>query len=153
MQKINKILSYIGIATAGFSAFKLFQIFNKEESKSNFIGSKDKKIVFTLKNNSDTVQTEYLFDSRSGQDNSNVSVIGNLGMFNRELSNNPKIIKKIEFRNIDSNFSGAEGAKITPKPTSSEEPKPTESIKTEASPKGFPRKPVLTSFETPTTPV
>ena len=54
-----------------------------------------------------------MFDALRGQDNPNVSVSGNLEFFNRELTNIPKNVKKIEFR-AKSNFSGIDGEEEKP---------------------------------------
>jgi len=112
-KKIYNGLALVSAVTFGFSLVKLYNLFNPKkestnESTSDFSG--EKTIVFTLTNNTDKKQVEYLFDSRSGKDNSNVGISGNIKMFNEELSNQPKVVKKIEFRNMNSSgFSSSSG--------------------------------------------
>ena len=115
---INTVLTLVGFAAVGFAAaqgirYFLFkkQLKKEEEETSSFSGSKNLKIItFKLKNNTNQAQVEYLFDGFGGKDNPNVSVSGNLDDFNRELTNIPKIVKKIEFRS-NQNFSGINGEK------------------------------------------
>lgn len=116
MDKSQKILfdalglvSLVGFAYAGYQIYKLVSD-KKSEQKSSFIGGNKKTIRFVLTNNTGQTQTEYLFDSRSGQNNPNVSISPNMDIFNRELSNSPKKVSKIEFRNIGSGFSGIDAA-------------------------------------------
>jgi len=103
------IVSLVGFAYAGYQIYKLVSD-KKSERKSSFIGGNKKTIRFVLTNNTGQTQTEYLFDSRSGQNNPNVSISPNMDIFNRELSNSPKKVSKIEFRNIGSGFSGIDAA-------------------------------------------
>lgn len=119
MNKSQKILfdalglmSVVGFGYAGWQIFKLLSDKKKAEIKSNFIGSNKKTIVFTLTNNTNQTQTEYLFDSRSGQNNPNVGITPNMDLFNAELSSDPKKVSKIEFRNINSGFSGIDAVPI-----------------------------------------
>ena len=121
MKITNSILTLLGIASMSFGGYKLIRLakFNKEkkekeeDEKSNFSGDKKlKTITFKLKNNTNNVQVEYLFDALGGQDNPQVSVSSNLQFFNREIKNIPKIVKKIEFR-AKSNFSGVDGEETT----------------------------------------
>lgn len=112
----NTLLTLLGVASFSFCGFQLIRLANfnnqkkEEEEKSDFSGSDKnlKTITFKLKNNTDSTQVEYLFDAIRGQDNPDVSVSGNLQFFNRELTNIPKKVKKIEFRG-KSNFSGIDG--------------------------------------------
>lgn len=120
MKITNSILTLLGIASISFGGYQLIKLakFNRdkksEDEKSNFSGTKNlKTITFKLKNNTDNTQVEYLFDALRGQDNPNVSVSGNLEFFNRELTNIPKNVKKIEFR-AKSNFSGIDGEEEKP---------------------------------------
>lgn len=113
---INTVLTLVGFAAVGFAAtqgiryfFFKKQLKKEEEETSSFSGSKNlKTITFKLKNNTNQAQVEYLFDGFGGKDNPNVSVSGNLDDFNRELTNIPKIVKKIEFRS-NQKFSGIDG--------------------------------------------
>lgn len=110
--KISKetynILSLASLGVFIYAIGKL--LFNGKtspEQKSNFNGADTQKIVFTLTNNTSEKQTQYLFDSLSGQTNNAVGVTSNLSFFNRELSNKPKVVSKIEFINIgSSSFNG-----------------------------------------------
>lgn len=118
---INTVLTLVGFAAVGFAAtqgiryfFFKKQLKKEEEETSSFSGSKNlKTITFKLKNNTNQAQVEYLFDGFGGKDNPNVSVSGNLDDFNRELTNIPKIVKKIEFRAKQS-FSGIDGEEVKP---------------------------------------
>jgi hypothetical protein len=111
MGKDNKILyNLLGLAslvTFGYASYELFKLYKKGKQGADEKSSADglKTITFTLTNNTSQNQTEYMFDSRSGKDNSNVGVSPSMGFFNRELSNKPKKLMKIEFRNVSSNFS------------------------------------------------
>jgi len=109
MEKNNKILHHllglVSLGTFGYASYKLFQLYKKDknnkkgEQKSSADGLKT--TTFTLTNNTSQNQTQYLFDSRSGQNNSNVGILPSMGFFDRELSNKPKKLMKIEFRKID----------------------------------------------------
>lgn len=117
------IVSLVGFAFAGYQIYKLVSD-KKSEQKSSFLGKK-KTIRFVLTNNTNQNQTEYLFDSRSGQNNPNVGISPNMEVFNRELSNSPKKVLKIEFRNVGSSgFSMVEGAVEPPKPNAPVIPAP-----------------------------
>lgn len=72
---------------------------SKKEKKSSFIGSPfGKRVMFTLKNNTDSNQVVPLFNSYSNIQNPNVSISPSIAEFNRTLLNEPKIIKTIEIR-------------------------------------------------------
>jgi len=111
----NSLLTLLGIAGLTFGAFNLIRLNNlilknkkkEEEAKSNFSGGDKnlKTITFKLTNNTNNTQVEYLFDSVRGKDNPEVNVSSNLEFFNIELTNVPKVVKKIEFRGKN-NFSG-----------------------------------------------
>ena len=116
MSKSQKILfDIMGLASVvglGFASYQIYKLLKKPKSEggsSSFMGNGKKQIVFTLTNNTNQMQTVYLFDSRSGQNNPNVGVTSNLALFNAELSNDPKSVSKIEFRDIgSSSFSNVE---------------------------------------------
>ncbi len=95
------VASVVGLFFAAWQIGKLVKEYSKPQKKSNFSGDNElKTIEFTITNNTNQTQVEYLFDSRSRQDNPNVTVDGNLQEFNQELSNTPKLVKKIQFRSI-----------------------------------------------------
>lgn len=118
---INTVLTLVGFAAVGFAAAQGIRYFlvkkelkKEEEETSSFSGDKNlKTITFKLKNDTNQMQTEYLFDGFGGKDNPNVTVSGNLAEFNNELTNIPKIVKKIEFRAKQS-FSGIDGEEVKP---------------------------------------
>lgn len=132
--KNYKILSYLSLGLGFFSLYKLWKTTKTTtEQTSSFLGDGEQKIVFTLTNNTNQNQVQYLFDSYSEQNNPNVGVVGKLKFFNRELLNNPKKVSRIEFRALNnSGFSGADGdgiitpvpPAIVPVPISPERPMP-----------------------------
>lgn len=116
-KSIYNTLSLVSLAVLGYSGWKLFKLFKNGnvEQQSNFGGENYKQIVFTLTNNTNQNQVQYLFDSYSNQNNPNVGVVGNLSFFNRELLNKPKKLYRVEFRNIGlSNFSNFTPTPSTP---------------------------------------
>lgn len=69
------------------------------EPKSNFIGSPfGKRVMFTLKNNTNQMQVVPLFNSYSNIQNPNVGINPSIAEFNRTLLNDPKKITAIEVR-------------------------------------------------------
>lgn len=138
--KNYKILSYISLGLGVFSLYKLWKTTKTTtEQTSNFLGDGEQKIVFTLTNNTNQNQVQYLFDSYSEQNNPSVGVVGKLKFFNRELLNNPKKVSRIEFRAINnSGFSGADGdASVTPPPSvpiSPERPMPVRGFTASSTP-------------------
>lgn len=99
MKQTYKYLSYASLGLLGFALYKLYKETKKPtEAKSGFSGVSDEQIMFMLTNNTKTPQTAYLFNGYNNQNNPNVGVVGNLAFFNRELTNQPKVVKKIEFR-------------------------------------------------------
>jgi len=138
--KNYKILSYLSLGLGVFSLYKLWKTTKTNtEQTSSFLGDGEQNIVFTLTNNTNQNQVQYLFDSYSEQNNPNVGVVGKLKFFNRELLNNPKKVSRIEFRAINnSGFSGADGdASVTPPPSvpiSPERPMPVRGFTTSSTP-------------------
>jgi hypothetical protein len=109
-KKDTLILDLLGLASVvgfGFAVYQLYKL-TRGDKKSEELSSADglKTMTYTLTNNTDKTQVEYLFDSRSGQNNPNVGISPSIDFFNNELSNKPKRLIKVEFRNVGgSNFS------------------------------------------------
>jgi hypothetical protein len=107
MTKNVKELLIIGTVLTGLLLFTSFRIkkslnakTNKsKENKSSFAGNKfGQRVMFTLKNTSNTKQVVPIFNSYSNIQNPKVSISPSISEFNRTLLNEPKIIKSIEIR-------------------------------------------------------
>jgi len=117
-KKENILLDFLGLASLvcfGWASYQLYKLTKREggsEEKSSVSGLKT--MTYTLTNNTDKKQVEYLFDSRSRKDNPNVGIQPSMDFFNNELSNKPKKLMKVEFRNIgSSNFSNVSATQAT----------------------------------------
>ncbi len=78
---------------------KIIKSKTKKENKSSFVGSPfGKRVMFTLKNSTDSNQVVPIFNAYSNIQNPNVSISPSISEFNRTLLNEPKKIKTIEIR-------------------------------------------------------
>ena len=99
---LNKKDYYIlgGLVAVGFLYWKLIKGNSTKKNKSSsFNGAPfGQRVMFTLSNKTDKVQSVPLFNAYSNIQNSNVSITPSIAEFNRTLLNEPKLLQMIEIR-------------------------------------------------------